>query len=155
LPDDVEAVLKDMLGQNFIRPGAGARRKDAAKLAKNAYASRSPEEMWGNRFCAWARFVDRFLARNDSILRKMHPERRTQIDSTQVRWFLDVLEIAKTRYDVDRLFALDKTCWKCCMMPIRGLAEKGTETVKLNKSRDKESDTAYRHISGPGHKLPY
>jgi hypothetical protein len=42
--------------------------------------------------------VDGFLARNDLVLRKTHPESRIQIDSAQVRWFLDALEIAKTRY---------------------------------------------------------
>jgi hypothetical protein len=40
------------------------------------------------------------------------------------------------------------------MVPNRVLAEKGTETVKLNKSQKKESYKVYRCISVAGEKLP-
>jgi hypothetical protein len=76
LSSHVEDALDGMFRENFIRLGVGATRKHMAELAKNAYASLSPEKMHTDRFCASARFVDQFLARHELGLRKPDPESR-------------------------------------------------------------------------------
>jgi hypothetical protein len=90
----------------------GVTRKHVAELAKNAYASLPPEEMQTDRFCPSARFVDKFLARHELVLRKPHPERRTEVDPGHVRQFITPLENAKYRDRYDQIFNFDETCWK-------------------------------------------
>jgi hypothetical protein len=96
MPSRVEDALDDMLRENFIRSGVGATRKHVAELAKNACASLPPEEMHTDHFCVSARFVDKFFARRELVLRKPHPERRTEVDPDHVHQFIAAHENAKS-----------------------------------------------------------
>jgi hypothetical protein len=64
----VEDALDDMLRETFIRSGVGTTRKHVAELAKNAYASLPPEEIYTDHSSASARFVDKSLARHELAL---------------------------------------------------------------------------------------
>jgi hypothetical protein len=58
-------------------------------------------------------------------------------------------------YPPELVFNMDETAWRLSIPPMKVVAEKGTESVKLRTAKEeKDSFTAFGAISADGQKLP-
>jgi hypothetical protein len=150
-----EQGLKDYITTNMINSGYGPERSDIQRVASNAYSAQSIGEFRRDRFCASSTFTSSFMKRWNLSLRTPHAERRAHIDEDQVEMFTSRLNSASSDYPLNRILNFDETCWKIYMGPKKVIAEKGTDTVKLQATTgEKLSLTAFGVISAAGEKLP-
>jgi hypothetical protein len=155
LNEQIEEAVHEHLVNNFIRPGVGATAQTLQTLALNAYGSLDPSEMHAERFCSSYRWSSGFQKRWQLSLRSPHHERRTKVSDAAVDAFLQRLSTIPDDYPPELVFNMDETAWRLYIPPMKVLAEKGTESVKLRTAKgEKESFTAFGAISADGQKLP-
>jgi hypothetical protein len=153
--EQVEGALHEHLMSNFVTPGVGATVQNLQTLALNAYGSLEPSQMHTQRFCASHSWASGFEKRWRLSLRTPHHERRTKVSEAATNAFLQRLNEIPNEYPLDLIFNMDETAWRLYLSPMKGLAEKGSESVKLCSAKgEKESFTAFGAISADGQKLP-
>lgn len=102
-------------------------------------------------------WVFRYMIRHNLSLRRVHYERRGIIDNEQIDRYLNQIVEAVIEVGIDRIVNMDETHVKTWNFPNRVVAEKGTETVRVedNFFNDKEGTTFVGAVSmNPQKKFP-
>lgn len=124
-------------------------------------ATDEPEQLMNKydirQFVASKSWVFHYMVRHNLSLRKVHYERRGQIDEKQIDRYLNQIVEAVTEFGTDKIINMDETHVSTWNFPQRVVAEKGIETVKVddNYYNDKEGTTFIAAISmNPSKKFP-
>jgi hypothetical protein len=134
LSNATETGIADFVRVNYIWSGKRATRGLLQSPCLHSCMLYEEDERHRERFAASNTFLRGFERRQGLSLRTRDHERRSKLGETYVDHFLGRLNSLSNDYPLELIFDMDETCWRLFQTARKVLAEKGSDTVKLEST---------------------